>query len=73
MGKSVRKVWYKRMWIYIVGGILFYQWFNKCGNVMKRLNKDITEFNIFDCSGNTVQYGSERGEGATCYIRSKNS
>lgn len=23
MGKSVRKVWYKRMWIYIVGGILF--------------------------------------------------
>ncbi len=23
MGKSVRKVWYKRMWIYIVGGIPF--------------------------------------------------
>ncbi len=23
MGKSVRKVWYKHMWIYIVGGILF--------------------------------------------------
>lgn len=23
MGKSVRKVWYKRIWIYIVGGILF--------------------------------------------------
>ena len=32
----------------IAGGILFYKWFNKCGNVMKRLKKDITELNIYD-------------------------
>lgn len=32
----------------IVGGNIFYKWFNKCGNVMKRLKNDITELNIYD-------------------------
>ena len=32
----------------IVGGILFYKWFNNCGNVMKRWRKDMTELNVYD-------------------------